>query len=163
MPGGLRTTLAAAMAVAALVVHPVGAAITEVELSLSSVRAVPGNGVVLLRFEGGLLGDALVQIDYPLHLVVWERDTGSYVRFDVAVGAFAGSAPQLVDGLSAAEGLALLAEGTVLPGTKVAYVGEGRIDVLLPAGVLNGPLDAVAFALYEGEALVSNVAPVEGS
>ena len=138
-----------------------GAAITAVDLSLTSVRAFSGANALLLRYEGGVLGTALVQTDYPLHLVVVERGGGRYVRFAVSSGAVSGTAPQLVDGATSGESLALLAEGEPLPGAELIFVGDGRIDVLLPADVLSGSLDAFAFALYEGAALVSNTLPVE--
>ena len=141
--------------------RPAGAAITAVDLSLSSVRAFSGANAVLLRYEGGVLGSALVQTDYPLHLVVVERGSGDYVRFAVSSGAVSGTAPQLVDGATAEESQALLAEGEPLAGAELTFVGDGRIDVRLPAGVLSGSLDGFAFALYEGEALVSNTLPVE--
>lgn len=141
--------------------RPAGAAITAVELSLRSVRAFSGANALLVRYEGGVLASALVQTDYPLHLVVVERGGGRYVRFAVASGAVSGTAAQLVDGATSEESLALLAEGEPLPGARLIFVGDGRIDVLLPASVLSGSLDAFAFALYEGTALVSNTLPVE--
>jgi hypothetical protein len=153
--------LVAGLLLAAAERRPAGAAITAVELSLTSVRAFSGENALLVRYEGGLLGRALVQTDYPLHLVVVEHGGGDYVRFAVASGAVRGTAPQLVDGATSEESLALLAEGEPLPGAELIFVGDGRVDVRLPQGVLSGSLDAFAFALYEGAALVSNTLPVE--
>lgn len=140
-----------------------GAAITAVEISLTSVQAFAGSQALLLRFEGAILGSSLVQVDYPLHLVVFEPAGGRYVRYDVSTGAVSGTAPQLLDGATSQESLDLLSEGTPLAGARVVFVGEGRVDVLLPAGALAGPLDAYAFAFYRGAALLSNTLPVEGT
>ena len=157
----LRALLVAAIALASGG-RPAGAAITSVELSLRSVQAFRGSNALLVRFEGRILGDTLVQVDYPLHLVVFEEAGGRYVRFDVSSGAVTGLAPQLLDGATSAESLALLAEGDPLAGVKLVFAGAGRIDVLLPPDALSGALGAYAFAVYEGEALVSNSLPVEG-
>jgi hypothetical protein len=137
------------------------AAITAVDLSLTSVQTISGANARLLRYEGGLLGRALVQNSYPLHLVVFEQGRGDYVRFAVDSGAVRGSAPDLVDGATSAESLALLGEGEPLPGARLTFVDDRRIEVLIPAYVLSGSLEAFAFAVYEGAALVSNTVPVE--
>jgi hypothetical protein len=124
------------------------------------VQVFRGSSALLVRFEGRILGSTLVQVEYPLHLVVFEQASGRYVRFDVSSGAVTGLAPQLLDGATSAESLALLSEGEPLAGARLVFTGEGRVGVLLPAGVLSGSLGAYAFALYEGEALVSNTSPV---
>jgi len=139
------------------------AGITAVELSLDSVQSFAGSDGVLLRFEGTVLGAPLVQIDYPLHFLVFEQATGRYVRFDMSSGGVSGVAPQLLDGASASESLGLLYEGNALVGCEVVFVGEGRVDVQIPKGVLSGPLEAYAFALYEGDALMSNQVAVEAT
>ena len=162
MAGLVRAAISASALVAALLTSPATAAVTSVELSLSSVRAIVGTQATLLRFEGGILGDALVQLRYPLQLLVWERDSGRYVRFEVALDAFYGNAPQLSDGMTSSEAALLLWEGLPLRGTRVVHVGPERVDVLLPHGVLSGPVDAAAIAPYAGDVLVSNSVAVEG-
>jgi hypothetical protein len=157
-----RSAFIASALLVALAAQPTRGAITEVELSLARVEAISGSTAVLLRFEGELLDNALVQLDYPLYLVVWERATGNYVRFDVGSGAVSGSAPQLTDGVTSSEALGLLWEGAPVEDSRVAFVGAGRVDVLLPHGLVSGELDAAGFALYEGEVLVSNSVPVAG-
>jgi hypothetical protein len=156
-----RPRLPAGLAAAALLVA--GAALaspTDPVLVLDAVRSAAGSGAAWVRVDGELPGDDLVQIPYPLQLVVYESAPNPrFVRFDLGVGVVAGQSALLADGLDPAEAAALLAAGAPAADGALLHVGSGRIEVLLPAGFPAGAASVQLFVLDDGEAIVSNAVP----
>lgn len=137
---------------------PASAGRTDPDLFVTSVMSATVGSTVLIRFEGALLSQDLIQLSYPLQLVVWEPPPSSaYVRFDVTAGAVRGVAPELDDGMSPADALGLMgATTTPVAGAAVTRIAADGIAVTLPAGVVGGPVQGAAFAIDQGQAIVSN-------
>ncbi len=129
---------------------------TDPELALHSAVAQTGTTVRVVRLMGYFPADDLVQIPYPLQVVVHEAGGGQYVRYDLSGAAVSGMAPALADGLDAADALALLGEGAPSPDATVLFLGNSRIEVRLPASFPTGGAVAQLFVLYKGEAILSN-------
>jgi len=149
---GLRALLAGlACAVAlALLFWPGSASSgpTDPTLSLSAALAETGASQRLVRVEGIFPAADLVQIPYPLQLLIREVQTGTgYVRFDLSGGVFEGNAPELADGLDASDAAGLLSQGTPAPGGAVLFLGRDRIEILLPPGFPSGAAEAQLFVV----------------
>ncbi len=132
---------------------------TDPTLALSEVSAESGTSLRLVRLVGVFPSQDLVQLAYPLQVLVRETGTGTgYVRYDLASGAFVGQSADLVDGLDPGEAAALVGEGTAAPDAGVAFLGRDAVEVLLPASFPAGPAEAQVFALdaVGGPPILSN-------
>jgi hypothetical protein len=134
---------------------------TDPTLALTGAAAAGGAFGRMLRVEGSFHGDDLVQLAWPLQLLVRVSGGGTaYVRYDLSGGAVTGSAAALADGLQAGDVPGLLGQGTAAPDARVLFVGPGRLDVALPQAFPGGAAEAQLFVVYEGEAILSNPIPL---
>jgi hypothetical protein len=137
---------------------------TDPTLALTAAAAAAGaqgTAVRTLRIEGSFQADDLVQLAWPLQLLVRETTSGtSYVRYDLAGGAVTGTSAALADGLQAGEVPTLLQQGTPAPSARVLFLGLGRLDVALPSGFPGGPAEASLFVVDEGQTILSNAIPL---
>jgi hypothetical protein len=157
---GAALLLGASLALAAAA----AATPTDPTLALTGATAAAGaagTAARMLRIEGSFQADDLVQLAYPLQLLVRETTTGTtYVRYDLSSGAVTGSSAALADGLQAGEVNALLGQGTAEPAARVLFLGLGRLDVALPPSFPGGPAEALLFVVDEGETILSNPIPL---
>ncbi len=136
---------------------PAGAISTDPILILTRVTADVGASNRIVRLEGVLPAEDLVQLPFPLHVLVRETQLGTgYVRYDLSGGAVSGSSATLIDGLDPGDVAALVLEGSPGPDARVVLLARGRIEVLLPDAFPSGPAEAVLFTIHEGEAILSN-------
>lgn len=134
---------------------------TDPTLALTAASAAAGTASRTVRVEGSFQAEDLVQLAYPIQLLVRETTNGTrYVRYDLSGVAVTGDEPALADGLQAGEATALLQEGNADASARVLFLGLGRLDVKLPTGFPGGPAEAVLFVLDEGEVILSNPMPV---
>jgi len=104
---------------------------TDPELALWRVTTEVGDTSRTLRLAGEFPADDLVQLAYPLQVLV--RDTGPsavYIRFDLSAHAVTGVAPELADGLDADEAIALLSRGTAIDEAEELFVVEAGQPIL---------------------------------
>ena len=129
---------------------------TDPTLAISDASALGKGGPRLLRIEGAFQALDLVQLEWPLQILVRETTTGTtYVRFDVVLGPFSGDASELANGLDPADVPGLLAAGTPADG-DVVFLGERRLEVLLPVSFPAGPAEVQLFVVDEGDVVLSN-------
>jgi hypothetical protein len=149
---GRRATL-----VALLLAAPGAATPTDPTLALADVAAHAEGGPRLLRLDGSFQALDLVQLAWPLQILVRETTIGTgYVRFDVVTGPVTGTAPSLANGLDAADVPGLLASGSPSPDGALVFLGVTRLEVLLPATFPAGPAEVQLFVVDEGEVVLSN-------
>lgn len=148
--------LAAALLCAAAGDHA-GATITDPALALSRAAVTSGATARLVHLEGALPDEDLVQLAYPLQLLIWSG--ANYVRYETGGEPVEGQAPQLADGLDPDEAIALLGHGAPSAGARIAFLGPGRIDVLLPATFPPGEAQAQLFVVEGADVLLSNPIP----
>ncbi|MFQ5415412.1 MAG: hypothetical protein ACE5FL_00040 [Myxococcota bacterium] len=160
-PRFARTALAPLIAALLLLVPSIGAGVsTDPVLVLSGARAEVGVSARLVRIEGVFPAQDLVQQAFPLQILLRETTTGSgYVRYDLSGAAFIGSAPEIADGLDAAEAVALLGQGAPAPGAEVLLLARDRIEVLLPVSFPSGPAEAQLFVIDATAPILSNPVP----
>ena len=152
--------------IAALCLFLMGSAValasqTDPFLELQEARAISGPTRSVVQLTASFPDQDLVQLAYPLQVLIRVVGAGDdYVRYDLSAGAFVGSSPDLRDGLSADEALALLDEGTAVMDARVTLVGPGRIELQLPQAFPEGAAEAQLFVENEGEAILSNAVPL---
>jgi hypothetical protein len=149
------------IAVAVLLAPPGATTPTDPTLAIADVATHGDGGPRLLRIDGSFQALDLVQLAWPLQIVVRETTVGTgYVRYDVVTGPVTGNAPALADGLDAADVPGLLASGSPSPDGAVVFLGVTRLELLLPATFPAGPAEVQFFVVDEGEAVLSNPAAV---
>jgi len=133
---------------------------TDPALALTGVSVEVGATACVVRLEGDFLEDDLVQLAYPLQILIRETALGaSYVRYDTSLGAFTDVAPELLDGLAPEEALALLGKGSPSPDATIVFLGSGRIELLLPASFPAGGAEVQLFVVDTGQVILSNPLP----
>jgi len=136
---------------------PGQAAQTDPILAIRTVMGQAAPSGRLLRVEGSFPAADLVQLRYPLQILVRDLASGTgYVRFDLAGTVMGGDFAALADGLSTAEIVPLLAAGTPTPDGRVVFLGPGRIDLLLPSSFVATNAEVQIFVIHQGTPLLSN-------
>jgi len=133
---------------------------TDPTLALTRVSVEAGSSARAVRLEGEFPADDLVQLAYPLQILI--RETGPaarYVRYDTSAGVVTGVAPELFDGLAPDEAVALLGQGSPSPDAKILFLGGGRIEVLLPEAFPDGGAEVQLYVVEAGEPILSNPLP----
>ena len=152
-----RGMFASIMLVAMCVASPPATAIsTDPVLILTRVTADAGASRRLVKLEGVLPAEDLIQVPFPLHILVRRAGGSEYVRYDVSNEAVSGSAAALLDGLDPGDVAALLLEGSPAPDARVVMLARDRIEVLLPDSFPSGTAEAVLFTVHEGSPILSN-------
>jgi hypothetical protein len=140
---------------------PASAISTDPALMLTRVSADAGASIRVVRLDGVLPAEDLVQQPFPLQVLISERGGSEYVRYDLSMGAVVGSSAALIDGLEPAEVPALVSEGSPAPDARVVMLGRERIEVRLPDAFPAGPALAVFFTIHEGTPILSNAVAFE--
>jgi len=149
--------LALGVLLCCLAAAPLSAISTGPTLVLMSAGSASGASSRVVRLEGVLPAEDLVQVAFPLHVLVRETRSGTaYVRYDFSTGAFAGTADVLADGFDPEDVAGLLRGGGAAPDARVVLLDRDRIELRLPDSFPSGPAEAVLFVLYEGAPIMSN-------
>ncbi len=152
-----RCGIPAVLLLALAVSFPAGAISTDPVLILTRVTADVGAASRIVRLEGVLPAEDLVQLPFPLHVLIRETQLGTgYVRYDLSNGAVSGSSATLLDGLDPSDVAALVLEGSPAPDARVVLLARERIEVLLPGAFPSGSAEAILFTIHEGETILSN-------
>ena len=134
-----------------------GAISTDPTLILTRAIADVGASERIVRLEGVLPAEDLVQLPFPLHVLVRETQLGTdYVRYDLSSGAVSGSSPALLDGLDSGDVAALVLEGSASPDARVVLLARDRIELRLPDAFPWGSAEAILFIIHEGTPILSN-------
>jgi len=152
-----RPCLCAALLMLGSLSLPAGAISTSPLLVLTRVVADVGVSVRILRLEGALPAEDLIQHPFPLHILVRETQVGTgYVLYDLSSGAVSGRSAALVEGLDPVSVEAILLEEAEASDAAVVSLARDRIEVRLPDSFPSGSAEVVLFALYRGVPIVSN-------
>ena len=144
----------AAMAVLFLC-SPCRAGSTDPELAVGEVTAIPAGDTAVLQVSGTWAFDDILQVDFPLNLVVSQGTT--FVRYQVGQPARSGNLPGLADGFQVGEIGALEAQGVEDPGARFVLLSAHRIVVVLPPSISDGPLTVTGYVVVPGaDAVLSN-------
>ena len=153
MPSALRSTIgAAALLLAAVVVRAAG---TDPTLALTGAEAVAGGGPVLVRLQGSLQFDDLLQFDFPAGVIVYQGTR--FARVPVSGPVVSGTAPLLAGGLAPSELFGLL--GMSAPAAapaRLVTLTPTTVSFVLPPEFDPGTATAVLYAVLEGDAFLSN-------
>ena len=130
---------------------------TEPTLLLMRAASAAGTSARVIRLEGILPVEDLVQLAFPIHVLVRETRFGTaYVRYDLSSGAVTGSADALADGFDPEDLVDLVGGGTAAPDARVVLLGRDRIELRLPDSFPSGSAEAILFSLYKGAPIFSN-------
>lgn len=158
----LAVYAAASLLVAAAVLHPLQKAFaggTDPLLSIVSANAIAGTSTVTLAVNGAYQRGDVIQIDYPVQLLLWDQGASTYLRFDLTGTAYSGQNSGLADGLNASEAAALLNAGTVTANARILRLDPDRIEVAVPSSFPSGSAQAQLF-VDEGGVVLSNAITV---
>jgi len=153
MPFPLRSTIgAAALLLVAVMVRAAG---TDPTLALTGAEAASGDGPVLVRLQGSLQFDDLLQFDFPAGVVVYQGTR--FARVPVVGPVVSGSSSLLAGGLAPSElfGLLDLGASAAAP-ARLVTLTPTTISFVLPPGFDPGTATAVLYAVLEGDAFLSN-------
>ena len=139
-----------------LAAHLAAAGSTDPTLAIGQLVARPVAGAAVVEVLGEFGFDDVVQVDYPLTLVVYRGAT--FARFPVGAPAVAGTFAGLADGLAVSEIAALEATGVAEPSAEIVALEPNRLLVSLPLDLSSaGVLTAVLYVEVAGEGgFVSN-------
>jgi hypothetical protein len=154
------TMLAVLSALGGLYPSPAGAGATDPTLAIGQVRAQPAGSAALVEVMGMFGFDDVVQINYPLSLVL--HHDASFVRYPLGDTAESGTLPALADGLATSEIAALESAGAPDASAEIVRLEAGRILVSLPAALASaGTISAQLYVTIPGEgSFVSNAVTV---
>ncbi len=132
-----------------------GAAGTDPSLALSGAEAAAAGGVVLVRLQGSLQFDDLLQFNFPAGVIIYQGT--HFVRLPVVGAPQGGTTALLNGGLAPTEVAALLGLGGPAPApARLVALTPTAVSVVLPPGFDAGAATAVAYAILEGDAFLSN-------
>ena len=145
------------VAVGPVAVGVAAASQTDPYLALTAGSVQSAAGVRVIRLEGSFHAGDLIQLEYPLQVLVREKSGASYVRYDLADDAvWVGSEPMLTNGLEPYEAEALLSNGSPGVGGRLLLLAEDRMELQLPDSFPSGPAEALLYVMYEGLPVLSN-------
>lgn len=153
---------AAAMLLLAIATFPFSRASaggTDPLLSIVAASAIAGTSTVTLAIDGAYQHGDVVQIDYPVQLLLWDQGASTYLRFDLTGSVWSGQNAGLADGLSAAEAAALLGSGTSVSNARILRLDADRIELAVPSSFPSGS-SLVQLFVDEGGVVLSNAIAV---
>ncbi|MFQ5514977.1 MAG: hypothetical protein ACE5FG_11125 [Myxococcota bacterium] len=154
--------LAVAVALLVMALTPPGprAASTDPTLAIGQVVALRTDAGTLVEIHGILGFDDLLQVSFPLNLVL--HQSGEFVRYPIGGAPQSGSFAGLLDGLETGEIVTLEALGSPEPAAQILRLQPRSLTVLLPASFSVGPLSAVLYVEVSGEgSFLSNAVTVD--
>jgi hypothetical protein len=151
----LKAPLPLCLLAVLLAVARVDAAGTDPTLALSSADATGNGEAVLVRLQGSLQFDDLLQFSFPAGVVLFQGT--QFVRLPISGAPVQGSAALLAGGLAPTELSALLALGTPAPApSRIVSLTPSAVSIILPPGFAAGAATAVLYTVLEGDAFLSN-------
>lgn len=161
----LKRVCVVALAIAAVLqclAPSAGAGATDPVLAIHAATVQAGARSVVVVVDGAFRGADLVQISYPLQVLVRVLGgAGHYLRYDLVAGPFAGEDASIGAELSAAEAASLLLAGTPEPDARVIRMDPGRLVLALPPRFPSGDAEVQLFVADGGTVLLSNAWPLE--
>ena len=97
---------------------------TDPTLVLTAAASATGALHRVVRVDGSFHAQDLVQLAYPLQVLVRDRRR-TYVRFDLSAGAVSGTAAALADGLQADEAAGAARQGAPARGRASSSSASG--------------------------------------
>lgn len=158
----LVAALAGAVALIAAGTPQARAGSTDPVLLIGQATASGGSPSRIVDLLGSWGFDDLMQIDYPLNVVVSQGST--FVRFPVGGAPVTGSFAGLADGLDATEIATLETQGSPTAAASIARLSLHEMTLTLPATFDAGSVHVVLYVTlpYEGTFL-SNTAVAAGA
>lgn len=148
-----RTGAAMLLAVAAATAAHAGS--TDPVLVIGQATTSGGTPARLLDLLGAWGFDDVVQIDYPLSVVVSQGS--SFVRYPVGDVPVSGTFAGLADGLAPSEVASLESTGSPAPDASIVHLDLHEMTLGLPPTFTAGPVDVVLYTTLPGEGtFVSN-------
>ena len=143
------------LAVAALWVTPQRPAVagsTDPVLAIGTLRALPAGDRSVLEVTGIVGFDDILQIDFPLGLVVSQGDR--FVHFVLGAEPESGSSAAIADGLAISDLPALEGAGTAEPDAEILELEPRRVLVSLPPSIVDGVVRATLYVTLPGEGTI---------
>jgi len=136
---------------------PVSASWTAPPLALTAADSTPTALGTLVRLDGRFPASDLVARRYPFQVFVQAHsDPGRVVCFSALWGTLSGWIP-LADEFDLEELIALAPEYLQPdPGGELVYLGESRIEVMIPPEFPRGRANIVLSVEYQGAPVLSN-------
>ncbi len=142
--------------------RPASGGSTDPVLVIGQATASGGSPLRLVDLLGAWGFDDVMQIDYPLNVVV-SRGT-SFVRYPVGDVAVAGTFAGLADGLAAGEISALEASGAPAGDAQILRLARHEMTLALPDAFAVGDLSIVLYTSLPGEGtFLSNTTTIAGA
>lgn len=153
----LRTGVAVAAALALFSAPGARAGSTDPVLVIGQATCGGGSPARLVDLLGSWGFDDVLQIDYPLTVVVYQGST--FVRLRTGQPAVAGSFAGLSDGLAAGEVAALEGAGSPTASASIVRFASHEMTLALPPVFAAGDLEVILYVSLPGEGLfLSNAA-----
>lgn len=141
---------------------PAHAGSTDPVLVIGQATASGGSPTRIVDLLGSWGFEDLMQIDYPLNIVVSQGST--FVRFPVGSVPVAGTFAGLADGLAAGEIPALELAGSASATASIARLALHEMTLALPATFAAGDVDVVVYVSLPLEGtFLSNTATAAGA
>lgn len=135
---------------------------TDPVLVIGEATASGGSPLRLVDLLGSWGFDDVMQIDYPLNVVVSQGT--SFVRYPVGDVAVAGTFAGLSDGLVAGEIAALESAGSPTSDAQIVRLARHEMTLALPATFSSGDVSIVLYTTLPNEGtFLSNTAQVSGA
>lgn len=158
----LLARLAGALALTALLGGNARSGSTDPVLVLGHATASGGSPARVLDILGSWGFEDVMQIDYPLNVVVIQGST--FVRYPVGGTPVSGTFAALANGLVAAEIPALEAAGSAAPAASITRLALHEMTLALPAIFSAGSVDVVVYVEIPVEGtFLSNTATSVGA
>lgn len=155
--------LTGALALGVAMSGPARAGSTDPVLVIGQATAGGGSPTRILDLLGSWGFDDVMQIEYPLTVVVSQGST--FVRYTVGEAAVSGTFAGLSDGLALGEIPALEATGATAPTASITRLSTHEMTLALPATFAAGSVNVVIYVKPPGEGTtyLSNAATVPGA
>lgn len=135
---------------------------TDPVLVIGQATASGGSPLRLVDLLGSWGFDDVMQIDYPLNVVVSQGT--SFVRYPVGDVPVAGTFAGLADGLAAGEIASLEAAGSPTTDAQILRLAQHEMTLALPATFAAGDVSIVLYTTVTGEGtFLSNTAQASGA
>jgi hypothetical protein len=162
LAGALTLTASLTAALTAASPDPASAGSTDPVLVIGQATASGGSPTRILDLIGSWGFDDVMQIEYPLTVVVHQGAT--FVRYTVGEAPVSGTFAGLADGLAEGEVPALEATGSPVATASIARLAMHEMTLALPATFAAGSVSVVLYVTPPGEGTtyLSNTATAPG-
>lgn len=122
---------------------------TDPTLAIGQVSVRPAGAASVVEVSGIFGFDDLLQVSFPLNLVVFQGTT--FVRYPVGGAPESGTFAGLGDGLQTDELSALESAGVADPGAELLRLRPQRLLAALPTSIGDGTVTVVLYVEVPGE------------